>query len=90
MLPPGGHFDVRAIGRVVTAPEARALRLGHALMREALARIEGEWGPIPLALAAQAHLTRFYASHGFVIASEPYEEDGIPHVDMRRAVTRPG
>ena len=90
VLPPGGHFEVRAIGRVVTAPEARALRLGHGLMREALARIEGEWGEIPLALAAQAHLTRFYAAHGFVAASEPYDEDGIPHIDMRRPVTRRG
>ena len=35
-------------------------------------------------LAAQAHLVRFYAGLGFERSGEPYEEDGIPHLDMRR------
>jgi len=36
-------------------------------------------------LGAQAHLADFYAAHGFVVASPVYDEDGIPHVTMRRA-----
>ena len=35
-------------------------------------------------LGAQAHLTGFYASLGFETVGEPYDEDGIPHVWMRR------
>lgn len=33
-------------------------------------------------IAAQAHLTGFYASLGFEPISELYLEDGIPHIDM--------
>jgi ElaA protein len=40
---------------------------------------------VPIRIAAQAHLADFYGSLGFVTASEPYEEDGIPHIDMLRA-----
>lgn len=31
---------------------------------------------------AQAYLVSFYQSHGFVIDSEIYLEDNIPHIDM--------
>lgn len=72
------------IGRVIVAPEARGQRLGHALLEQALTCC-AQWFPArPLQLSAQAHLTAFYAQFGFQIISAPYDEDGIPHVDMRR------
>lgn len=82
VLPPGTRFDVTSIGRVVVAPRARGSGLGRRLMEEALRGIEAS-GPVPIALSAQAHLERFYASLGFV-PGERYDEDGIPHVAMRR------
>ena len=33
-------------------------------------------------IAAQEYLMEFYVSLGFEPISEPYLEDGIPHVDM--------
>ncbi|MCH8265164.1 MAG: GNAT family N-acetyltransferase, partial [Proteobacteria bacterium] len=33
-------------------------------------------------LAAQQQLEDFYLSMGFVSVSEPYMEDGIPHIEM--------
>jgi len=33
-------------------------------------------------LSAQAHLQRFYASHGFQAYGEVYQEDGIDHIAM--------
>jgi len=82
ILPPGTRFDVTSIGRVVVARQARGTGLGRRLVEEAIAAIE-RGGRVPIALSAQAHLERFYASFGFV-PGERYDEDGIPHVAMRR------
>jgi len=35
-------------------------------------------------IAAQHRLERFYLGFGFESVSEPYEEDGILHIDMVR------
>jgi len=81
LVPAGVKYTEQAIGRVVTAPEARGTGLGKELMQRAIdACADG-----PIRLGAQAHLERFYRELGFVVASEPYDEDGIPHVEMLRA-----
>lgn len=70
-----------SIGRVITAPEARGTGLGRELMQRAIAAC----GHGPIRIGAQAHLESFYGSLGFVRASEVYDEDGIPHIEMLRA-----
>lgn len=85
ILGPGAWvFAEPAIGRVVVAPEWRGKGLARALMREAIDAVEARYGAVAMSLAAQSHLEGFYASLGFARSGEPYEEDGIPHVDMRR------
>lgn len=73
------------IGRVVVHPDRRGEQLGRAIMIEAIARCRSLFGPVPIALSAQAHLHAFYASLGFQRTSEEYIWDGIPHIDMRLA-----
>jgi ElaA protein len=80
VLPPGARFLEAAIGRVLYAPTHRGRGLGRAVVAEALRRL----GPVPVALSAQAHLEAFYASFGFVRTGPEHDEDGIPHVPMRR------
>jgi ElaA protein len=80
IVPAGVKFAEVSIGRVITAPEARGTGLGKELMRRALAAC----GAVPVRIGAQAHLERFYAELGFHRTSEPYLDDGIPHVDMLR------
>jgi ElaA protein len=53
-------------------------------MREALARCAALDPSAPIVLDAQAHLAHWYARFGFVVAGEGFDEDGIPHVPMRR------
>jgi ElaA protein len=53
------------------------------LMEAALASCAEHWPDAPVELAAQAHLQEFYGSLGFAPVSDVYDEDGIPHVDMR-------
>lgn len=80
IVPAGGKYAEQSIGRVVTAPEARGTGLGRELMRRGLALA----GDAPLRIGAQAHLERFYGELGFVRASDVYDEDGIPHIEMTR------
>ena len=80
IVPAGAKFAEVALGRIVTAPAARGTGLGRALVQRGLDAV----GPLPVRIAAQAHLERFYGEFGFVRASEPYLEDGIPHIDMLR------
>jgi ElaA protein len=80
IVPAGVKFAEVSVGRVLTAAEARGTGLGKELMRRALAAC----GAAPVRIAAQAYLERFYAELGFHRASEPYLDDGIPHVDMLR------
>ena len=50
-----------------------------------LEEIERAFGPVPVRISAQAHLSRFYRSFGFREVSERYLEDDVPHVAMLRA-----
>ena len=75
--------DVR-IGRVLTTSNYRGLRLGNAMLERALEHILKQWPDQPISLHAQAHLERFYGAFGFVPSSGVHDEDGIPHVWMRR------
>ncbi len=82
LLPGAG---VVRIGRVVVAPSHRGTGLGRDVMRHSLAACATHWPGQPVLIAAQAHLQQFYGEFGFEVVGAPYDEDGIAHVDMRRA-----
>jgi ElaA protein len=81
IVPAGVKFAEVSIGRVITAPEARGTGLGRELMKRGIAAA----GHVPIRIGAQAHLEKFYGELGFQRASDVYDEDGIPHVEMTRA-----
>jgi ElaA protein len=81
---PGVKYSEACLGRIVTAPERRGRGLGHALVEEGLARLTAQHGPVPVRIGAQKYLERFYQQHGFARASDDYDEDGIPHLEMVR------
>jgi ElaA protein len=84
VLAPGADHPSPRIGRVIVAPDSRGQQLARTLMRRALEVCEAHWPGQEVELGAQAHLAGFYASLGFAPVGEPYDEDGIPHVWMRR------
>lgn len=84
LLPAGAKYAEASIGRVVTSHAVRGTGMGRELMREALSRVEKLWPGAPIRIGAQAHLERFYRDFGFVTASQPYDEDGILHIEMLR------
>lgn len=85
LLPPGLAYEEASIGRVITASSHRGTGLGRELLARAVAVAETQWPAAGLRIGAQAHLEAFYGSFGFVKASEPYDEDGIMHIEMVRA-----
>lgn len=85
IVPPGVKFAEPSIGRVITTSAARGRGVGRELVREAIARASTLWPGRSIRIGAQRHLERFYGEFGFVRASEPYDEDGIAHIEMLRA-----
>ncbi len=82
LIAAGVKFAEPSIGRVVTARRLRGTGLGRALMREAIARARILFPGAAVRIGAQQRLEAFYRSLGFVTASAPYIEDGIPHIEM--------
>lgn len=79
-LLPDGH-----IGRMAVLQEFRGKGAGGAVLTKLMeaARSRGDHDVV---LSAQVHALPFYAAYGFTPFGEPYEEAGIPHRDMRRAL----
>lgn len=86
ILAPDDDHPTPRIGRVIVSGRTRGQQLGRRLIERALTCCEEHWPGQPVELGAQAHLAGFYGSLGFEASGEPYDEDGIPHVWMRREV----
>jgi ElaA protein len=84
LVPPGVKYAEPSIGRVLTSAEARGSGAGRELMREAVGHALRLWPGHAIRIGAQQYLERFYGTYGFARASEPYDEDGIMHIEMVR------
>lgn len=83
VIPPDDNHNYCKIGRVLTAPEQRGKSFGRAIMQEAIVCCKKLYMHADIVISAQAYLVAFYQSFGFIIEGKPYDEDGIPHVQMR-------
>lgn len=81
---PGVKYAEPSIGRVLTQESARGTGLGRELMSHAIAHTLREYPGTDIRISAQQHLKTFYGDFGFEQVSEPYDEDGIPHIEMLR------
>jgi ElaA protein len=84
LVPPGLKYPEPSIGRVLTTANARRSGAGRELMAESIARAGKLWPGQSIRIGAQQYLERFYGSYGFVRTSQPYDEDGIMHIEMVR------
>ena len=80
----GDYFEETSIGRVIVSPRHRDKKLGHELMKTAIAVILKEFNETRITISAQQYLQKFYENHGFVQTSEMYLEDDIPHIEMKK------
>jgi predicted GNAT family N-acyltransferase len=72
---------VAKIGRMAVLKDARGKGYGARLL-QALIRCARQRGHKEVRLSAQRTAEGFYAAYGFVVAGEPFDEVGIPHVEM--------
>jgi len=70
------------IGRVAVKPEERGHGLARAMMQAALQRAAEVYPHRDVGLSAQTYLVPFYQSFEFVAVSAPYDDCGVPHIDM--------
>ncbi len=78
----GISFPEASIGRVITHHSYRRKGLGIELMKIAIEKIQSVFNAYEIRIGAQSHLVKFYNQLGFIVDSEEYLEDGIPHVEM--------
>ena len=77
---------VAKIERVCVAKPYRGSGQARLLMTDALSRLRARPRLTHAALAAQTYVIPFYESLGFVAEGPVYDDAGIPHRDMRRAL----
>lgn len=68
------------MGRVLTL--THGIGLGRNLLKKGITQIKKKWSPASIYIEAQCYATGFYEREGFVISSDEFLEDGIPHVEM--------
>ncbi|UGQ46281.1 GNAT family N-acetyltransferase [Massilia endophytica] len=83
-LAPGAKYAEMSLGRVLTTEAARGSGIGRQLIAEGIRRAEALHPGHRFRIGAQQYLEKFYASFGFRTVSDPYDEDGIMHIDMVR------
>lgn len=86
ILPPGAAFDTPALGRVISA--RRRCGVGSKLLSAGIEAVRSLYGSTAITIEAQVYAREFYEKAGFIRTSEPFDEDGIPHIRMRREPDR--
>lgn len=82
IVPRGLTYEDASIGRVVIGSEYRGLGLGKQLMEHSIKGCEDILKETKIRISAQLYLLKFYNALGFKEIGSPYDEDGIPHIEM--------
>ncbi|CDF81266.1 GCN5-related N-acetyltransferase [Formosa agariphila KMM 3901] len=78
----GDYFENASIGRVIVKATERTHKYGYDIMKASIHAVNDEFRETTIKISAQKHLESFYNNLGFNCISEPYLEDGIPHIGM--------
>ena len=70
-----------SIGRVAVIQKYREQGIGRLIMLEIIEHAQQQHRPF-LKLSSQVHAISFYEKLGFVTQGDPYDECGIPHIEM--------
>lgn len=82
ILKPGAQHAEPAIGRVVSSPKYRGKAYGKQIFAASILEAQRVFPKQTLRIMAQCYLIKFYEAFGFVVDSDEFLEDGIPHVEM--------
>ena len=79
---PGAKYQEPSFGRVLTTQTARGLGLGRKIVQHCIAKCGTEYPAMDVRIAAQTYLQTFYETFGFEVMSQPYDDEGVEHIDM--------
>ena len=68
------------MGRVLTLKHGTGL--GGELLKRGVREIRVQMKPKRIMIEAQTYAIGFYEREGFLVSSDEFQEDGIPHVMM--------
>ena len=80
VVPPGVKFEEASIGRIIA--KKRRCGLGTRIVKEAIKVAKDKFNEDTLKIEAQAYAKSLYEKCGFIQISQPFLEDGIPHIRM--------
>ena len=75
---------IAQIGRVVTLNHGNGL--GGLILHRGVEIAANDFKAKKIYLEAQEYVIGYYAKEGFEVTSEPFLEDGIPHVTMEKTI----
>lgn len=75
---------IAQIGRVVTLEHGKGI--GGQLLHHGVNVAVNDFKAKKIYLEAQEYAIGYYAKEGFTVVSEPFMEDGIPHVKMEKVI----
>lgn len=84
LLPPESPKSPLYFGRVVVNKKFRGYKVATALVAEALLFIDKHYPQSVTIISAQSYLEKFYNQFDFNRVGDPFDEDGIEHIAMRR------
>ena len=82
ILPRGISFEEVSIGRVVVREDVRKAGYGKVILSKAIEFISEEMNENGVRIEAQSYLKKFYEEFGFKQTSEPFDDEGIEHIEM--------
>ena len=82
ILPRGISFEEVSIGRVVVREDVRKAGCGKVILSKAIEFISEEMNENGVRIEAQSYLKKFYEEFGFKQTSEPFDDEGIEHIEM--------
>ena len=84
---PGSRYKEPSFGRILTSADARGLGIGREVVRHCLALCQKQYPESDIRISAQVYLINFYREVGFETVGEPYDDDGVAHIDMMMKIT---
>ena len=89
-----GPAEAQHIGRICVAEDLRGHGIAKQLVLEALEVCEARAAALDpttqkaiVKLDAQTYLTKFYESFGFEVVGDPFDMDGVEHVEMHKTLS---
>ena len=79
---PGSRYREPSLGRILTIKDVRGYGAGREVVQRCLELCKRHYPELNVRISAQTYLFNFYRDFGFQEVGEPYDDEGIEHIDM--------